>query len=454
MNLTNLLQQLITQGWKFWNNGDKLFYDAPNEKLTLDTLNQLKEYKPEILRLLQENPEIFQIDSALTLTSEQIEHFNKKGWLGPLNTFSLSEIRTVIDCLEYHSTLLKIGGNTNMLFHNNIYNQYTGRDQHLFHQPIAELFKSPKIVQRLNQLGEPNLLLWRTNVFAKLAGQGAISWHQVFEYYTTTNQVKESLVFPEKDRDALNFTVWVALEDSTIENGCLQFANGTHKVRFEFANNSVPVSEGMFAGINSHQSLYQQGNQYSGTFIFEENDWEIEAVQAKAGQIIIFTERCMHSSLPNQTNNRRLAINARYIRPSAHIYPHRWKGDFIDENNHNIEKQFSILVSGKDDYKVNVVQDWNDLNEVELEFQNMFNLLKFNHVELPKNETVYEINSLHKQAIEGDCLEPEPRQDSANYLVWEAWKRKSGMSELVAMKEYSKLVGSLPRKALKNAPLK
>lgn len=157
----------------------------------------------------------------------------------------------------------------------------------------------------------------------------------------------------------------------------------------------------------------------------------------------------MHSSLPNQTNSRRLAINARYIRPSVHIYPHRWEGDFIDENNHDIEKQFSILVSGKDDYKVNVVQDWNDLNEVELEFQNMFNLLKFNHLEVPQNEKAYEINSLYKQAIEGDCQEPELKRDSANYLLWEAWKKKSGMSKLVAMKEYSKLVASLPSKVVR-----
>ncbi|WP_186376109.1 hypothetical protein, partial [Hyella patelloides] len=65
MNLTNFLQRLIIQGWKFRNDKDKLLYDAPKEKLTLDTLNQLKEYKSDILRLLRESPEIFQIDSAL-----------------------------------------------------------------------------------------------------------------------------------------------------------------------------------------------------------------------------------------------------------------------------------------------------------------------------------------------------------------------------------------------------
>lgn len=450
MNLTKFLQALIIQGWKFWNDGEKLYYDAPQKDLTLDTLNQLKQYKPDILHLLQEHPDIFHIDSALKLTKEQVKHFNDKGWLGPLDTFSLSEITYVLNCLEFNSIEHKIDGKNLISFYNNIYNHNTDRDQHLFHKPIANLFKSDKIFRRLNQLGEPNLLLWRTNIFAKPAGLGKISWHQAFEHFATSNITeKKSLIFPEEDKEILNLTVWVALNDSTIENGCLRFANGSHKTKFKFINNCIPADEGVFAGINAHKSRYQRGEQYSGAFVFDENDWEIEAVPAKAGQIIIFTERCMHSSLSNQTNHRRIAINGRYIHPSVQIYPDRCKGDFIDENNHNIEKHFSMLVSGQDDFKVNVVQDWNDLNEIELEFQNMFNLLIFNHVELPQGEKAYEIKSLYKQATEGDCQEQKPRQDSANYFFLEAWKRKSGMDKLVAMKEYSKLVASLPKKAIR-----
>ncbi len=362
MNLSKSLQGLVIEGWEFWNDGDKLFYDAPKEQVTSDKINQLKQHKLEILNLLREYPDKFQIDSAISLTEEQIDHFNNKGWVGPLDAFSPLEIKPVLDCLESHGAIQEVDGQKTMIFYNKIYNQYTGRDQHLFHKPIARLFKSPKIVQRLNQLGEPNLLLWRSNLFPKLPGLGTVDWHQVFEHYTTTNREKQSLFFSEKDKDALNLTVWVALEDSTIENGCLRFANGTHKTRFEYVNNSVPANKGIFSGIKSHQGIYQKGNEYAGTFVFDENDWEIEPVPTKAGQMIIFTENCMHSSLPNRTNNRRLAINARYVRPSVKIYPHRWEGDYIDENNHNIEKQFSILVSGQDNHQVNVVKDWKDLD--------------------------------------------------------------------------------------------
>ena len=35
MNSTNFLQRLTIQGWKFWNEEDKLLYDAPSENLNV-----------------------------------------------------------------------------------------------------------------------------------------------------------------------------------------------------------------------------------------------------------------------------------------------------------------------------------------------------------------------------------------------------------------------------------
>jgi len=448
MNLKELLKSLTIKDWKFWIEEGELNYNAPEDHSNLEILNQLKRHKSQIVWLLQECPEIFQIDSAIALNEEQVKHFKEKGWVGPFDTFSSLEINTVLDCLESNVAVPEIDGKRNMAFYNNVYNIYTPRDQHLFHKPLAELVKSPKIVQRLNQLGEPDLLLWRTNVFAKMAGLGEISWHQVFEKFSTSNRTeKESLVYGKEDSDTLNLTVWVALDDATRDNGCLQFANGTHHKRFGFTNNSVPANKGVFAGLNNHRSIAQRGELYSGTFDFNEDEWEIEAVPAKAGQIIIFTERCMHSSLPNKTDFRRLGVNARYIRPSVHIYPHRWHGDFIDENGHNIEKQFSILVSGQDKSQVNVVRDWNELSEVEVEFQKMFNLVNFRHVEISK-VLADEIQGLYQQALNGDCQNAEPKQGSSNHRRWQAWKENSGMTRVEAMEKYSQLVASLPRKVV------
>ncbi|MBW4455972.1 MAG: acyl-CoA-binding protein [Nostoc indistinguendum CM1-VF10] len=380
----------------------------------------------------------------------QIKHFQEKGWVGPVDIFSSTEITAVKECLEANSrTIEEADGQQVITFYNNVINLETPRDHHLFHKPIAELFKHSKLIQHLNQIAGENLLLWYTNVFCKMPGQGEIKWHQAKEFYTSSDIdfEKKTLVYSQ-DENPLNLTVWVALEDADLENGCMRFANGSHKQIFKILKGSVPASEGVFAGISAHKTVWQKEQQYSLSYEFEENDWEIELVPVKAGQAIIFTESTMHSSLPNLSQRRRLAIIGRYVRPSTQVYPYRWKGDFIDENAHNIKRHFCILVSGRDDYGHNVVRDWNDLDETEVEFQIMSNLVRFGHVNIPEGKLQLEIYGLDKQALEGDCQdqEPNPILHPRKYIQWQAWNQYKGLSSTEAMKRYSQLVAILPRK--------
>ncbi|MGB3193276.1 MAG: acyl-CoA-binding protein [Limnoraphis sp.] len=380
------------------------------------------------------------------LTQDQIKHFQEKGWVGPLDLFTGPEVESVKKCLTANSSIKEVDGQSMMMLYNNVLNLNTSRDLHLFHQPIAELFKSPQIVRILNQLGETNLLLWNTNVFCKMPGEGEIKWHQVYDCYDPSayNPQKPALLYP-KNEDFLNLTVWVALDDATLENGCLRFANRTHKQKFQRVQ--VSAEEGMFAGIKNHKMVWQGRRQYSAVFDFDEKEWEVEAVPAKMGQVIIFTERVMHSSQGNHSNQRRLAINARYIPPSVQVYSHRLQGDFIDENFHNIEKHFCILVSGHDDYGINIVRETHDLDEQELEFQVMSNLIRFGHVKIPQGKQQIKLESLYQQAIAGDCSdeEPDPILQPRKYIQWQAWNQLQGMSRYEAMKHYSQIVTKLPR---------
>lgn len=161
----------------------------------------------------------------------------------------------------------------------------------------------------------------------------------------------------------------------------------------------------------------------------------------------------MHSSLPNPSQRRRLAIIGRYVRPSTQVYPYRWKGDFIDENAHNIKRHFCILVSGRDDYGHNVVRDRHDLDETEVQFHLMSNLVRFGHVDIPEDKLQLEIYGLEKQASEGDCQEQEPNPilHPRKYIQWQAWNQYQGMSSTEAMQRYSQLVATLPRNDTKAA---
>ena len=71
MNLVEFLQNLVIKGWKFWNEGERLYYDAPHEQPTSSILAQLKQHKAEILQLLQECPDIFNVYPSPTVN----DHF-------------------------------------------------------------------------------------------------------------------------------------------------------------------------------------------------------------------------------------------------------------------------------------------------------------------------------------------------------------------------------------------
>ncbi len=383
------------------------------------------------------------------LNSAQLKHFHEKGWVGPLDIFPPERIKAVKDCLETNSRLIVESNGQEILgFYNNLFNLETPRDSHLFHHPIADLFKTPSLIERLQQIAGPDLLLWYSNIFCKLPGQGEIKWHQAKEYYTSSDldRQKKTLIYAD-DEEPINITVWVALDDTDLENGCMQFANGSHQNIFTILPASRPAAEGVFAGISAHKTVWQREQKYSLGYDFEEKDWELETVAVKAGQGIIFTEKTMHRSFPNNSQRRRLAIIGRYVRPSTQVYPYRWQGDFIDENGHNIQRHYCMLVSGEDRYRHNLVRDWHDLSEIEVEFQHKLNQVRFGQVQIPEDKQQLSIYGLEKQALEGDCQETEPNPilHPRQYIQWQAWNQYRGMSSTAAMEKYSQLVATFPQ---------
>ena len=61
MNLVQFLQDITIKGWKLWSEGEQLNYDAPDEQSTSLVLAQLKKHKAEVIQLLQNCPDIFNV---------------------------------------------------------------------------------------------------------------------------------------------------------------------------------------------------------------------------------------------------------------------------------------------------------------------------------------------------------------------------------------------------------
>ncbi len=81
---------------------------------------------------------------------------------------------------------------------------------------FLELARDPTLVEMVSRLIGEDVILWGCQVFCKPGGDGfETPWHQDGHYWPI--------------RPLANCTVWVALDDSTPENGCLRVIPGSHR---------------------------------------------------------------------------------------------------------------------------------------------------------------------------------------------------------------------------------
>lgn len=122
------------------------------------------------------------------------------------------------------------------------------------------------------------------NTRPKIAGvsAGAVPWHQDKSYWP--------------DADAIPvLTCWVAIVDATEEKGCLHIWPGTHRLK-----------------VLSYHAETKTGTAYTEVDGKHLVDVEIKPVPVPRGSAIIFNDRILHMSTPNNTDEVRWSVDLRY----------------------------------------------------------------------------------------------------------------------------------------------
>jgi phytanoyl-CoA hydroxylase len=151
------------------------------------------------------------------------------------------------------------------------------------------LMSNPKILNAVESLIGPEVFVNPVfNVRPKVpkVAAGAVPWHQDKSYWpdTNSNQV---------------ITVWIPVVDSTLENGCLHLIPGTHRER-----------------VIEYGSEQHTGAAYLQTDLDiverEAKKRPIVALSVPAGSAILFNDRLLHSSTPNNSDHVRWSVDVRY----------------------------------------------------------------------------------------------------------------------------------------------
>ena len=217
----------------------------------------------------------------MPLSNEQVEAFQRDGVLTgiPIDTSEVAaRFRREFDNLEQQEGREHV---QNRLF-----------DRHFDCRFLWEIASNPRILDCVEQLYGPDILLLSTHVFCKHGpNEKFVAWHQDLTYWGL-DPLEE-------------VTSWYALDDSDAGNGCMRVIPGRH--RRQLVEHGTSQQPGNLLSVNQEVPV--------------SDDDEAAAIDCvlRAGEISLHEGTVIHGSLPNRSSRRRCGVTARYI--PAHVRP-------------------------------------------------------------------------------------------------------------------------------------
>lgn len=211
------------------------------------------------------------------LTSQALTAFAQDGYLPAMPLLSAAEAQKMRARLEAFE--VKTGG---PLKGSNRFKN------HLLFKWLAELIRSPRILDMVEGLIGPDIMVWSTDWWIKEPRSPSfVSWHQDSQYWglDTTRLV----------------SIWIALSPSTLESGCMRVLPGSH-----------------LGPDLRHEDTYHDDNMLTrGQSIAGIDDTKAVNLEVQTGECVAFAFRIAHASRPNSSDERRIGLAIRYLPPDA-----------------------------------------------------------------------------------------------------------------------------------------
>jgi ectoine hydroxylase-related dioxygenase (phytanoyl-CoA dioxygenase family) len=218
------------------------------------------------------------------LNDEQISYFNEQGYLAGIQVLDdrqLDQLHTEL------GRLMQKSHPANDLFYEFHSNESRDTSTALFHALGAwriepgfhDVLWSPAVTVAAAQLLGGPVRLWHDQLFCKPAQHGGVvAWHQDYSYWTRTSPMA-------------HLTCWIALDDSTRENGCLYYVPGSHNW------NLLPVT-GLTGNMDDIMSVLSPEQKAA---------FHPVPIELKRGQCTFHHPLMVHGSYANRSDRQRRA---------------------------------------------------------------------------------------------------------------------------------------------------
>jgi chlorinating enzyme len=259
------------------------------------------------------------------ITSEQVHFYHDNGYLIVEDALSPAEVQTLRD-----ETIAICRGGAGVVHGLPEMSADETDDQlmqkilcihfpHKLSEAMLNCMKHPAVVDVLTGVIGPDVKCMQSMLFVKAAGKPGQAWHQDEDF------------IPTRDRSLTG--AWIALDDATIENGCLWIIPGSHQhgVLWKMEHQDDPAFDCADVSVG-----------------FPYTDDDAIPVQVRAGSIVFFNGYTLHRSLPNvAASGYRRALVYHYMSANS-LLP--WMppapGEFIA----TLDFRDVVMVAGRDPY--------------------------------------------------------------------------------------------------------
>ena len=229
-----------------------------------------------------------------TLNSNQVEFYGRNGYLFPFRCLASDKTNAMCESLDAFER--EEGYSVGSL-------HFKG---HLCFRWSWELTRSPAILDAVEDLIGPDILVFASKFWIKGGGDGSyVSWHQDSAYFGLE---PHQLV-----------AAWVALTDSTPDNGCMRVIPGSHNG----------------AAFTHVETFHDKNLLARGQTIERVDDSDAIDLVLGPGEFSLHHERILHGSLPNRSDRQRIGLTLFFIPTSVRS---------------TVGRRTASLVRGVDDY--------------------------------------------------------------------------------------------------------
>jgi len=218
--------------------------------------------------------------SSHATASELRQRYERDGYVAPVRVISSEEASDIRDRLEAYLGSAGCNPKDDTLLQFKVHMAFAWADA---------LIRNPVVLDAVEAIIGPDILVWNTAVLLKQPNTSDfVSWHQDALYWRN---------HPDHVVGA-----WIAIANSTPENGCVRVIPGSHKW-------GILAHADTFAGDN----MLSRGQHISVPF----DETSATDMALQAGEMSLHHTHTVHSSFPNRSDGPRIGLVVTYMSPAT-----------------------------------------------------------------------------------------------------------------------------------------